>query len=136
MIIDLDQPSSFGAEDKLAASPWIAGDHFCWPRIVCQRDSLKCLTDGHLHGQVEQLGVTVLHPEPAEEPQNDLLAGCVGGYHHCLVRQVRAQTCCIHFYCVGSWEGVNTIFIIIILRVYFLLVRALTPGMYSGRVPW
>ena len=123
VIIYLDQPSSFGAEDKLAASPWIARDHFCWPRIVFQRDSLKCLIDCHLYNQVEQIEVSVLHPEPAEEPKNDLLAGGVGGYHDCLVRQVRSQTCGVHTTLLWSClRGcVKTIFIIDILRVYILL---------------
>ena len=89
MIIDLDQPSGLGAEYELTAAPRVARDHFCWPRILFQCDSLKCLVDCHLHSQVEKLGVPVLHPEAAKEPQDDLLAGGVGGYHDRLVCQMR-----------------------------------------------
>lgn len=35
------------------------------------------LPDVDLHGEVEQLGVSVLHPEAAEEAEDDLSGGCV-----------------------------------------------------------
>ena len=135
MIIYLDQPSSLRAEDKLAASPWIARDHFCWPGIVFQRDSLKCLINCHLHTQVEKLWVPVSHPEPADEPQDDLLAGGVRGYHDRLVCKMRSQTCGIHSYGAGNREGVKTIYITDIWIFYFPLVLPLTHGK-SIMVPW
>ena len=135
VIVDLDQPSSLGAEDELTASPRVTRDQFCWPRIILQRDGLKCLVDSHLHGQVEQLGVPVLHPEPAEEPQDDLLAGGVRGYHDCLVCQVRSQTCCIHLDGGKNCLYFKPNFLIAIIRVYFPLVLPPTT-VYPGLVPW
>ena len=135
MVIDLDQTTSPGAQDELAVTPGCAGDHLCWSGVVLQDDGLTLLVHSHLHCQVEQLGVSVCHSEPGEQPHDNLLGGGLGEDPHCLIHHMRTQACGVNSDSVGRRNRVDDISIFnYILRIVFFLVLSLPCIMWLIKI--
>ena len=98
VVVYLDHPPGLGSQDELAAAPGVAGYELSRAAGVLQRDGLHGApaVDRHLHGEVVEVGVPVSHPEPGQQPRDDVPAGGVHTDHDRLVGQVRPETVGVH----------------------------------------
>ena len=99
-VVDPHQAALPHLEAELALAPGVAGPQLRRPRVLVQHhrplDRYPGLLHGDVHGQVEQLGVPVLHPTLGEQHEDELPAGHVLGHDHCLVLDVGGQALGVH----------------------------------------
>jgi len=83
---------------ELAGAPWVTSNQVSNAGAVLQDDGPPAdVPDVDHHGEIEEQGILVPHPEPGEQAQHHLPAGGLLGDDNSLVGQVRPQTSCIHF---------------------------------------
>ena len=87
-------------EAELALAPGVTRPQLRRPRVLVQDhrplDGNPGLLHGYVHGQIEELGVPVLHPALGEQHEDELTAGHVLGHDHGLVLDVRGQALGVH----------------------------------------
>ena len=85
---------------ELALAPGVARPQLGRPRVVIQHHRPLHWDPGlfhcHVHRQIEQLGVPVLHPTLGEEEPDQVPAGHALAHYHRLVLNVRGQALGVH----------------------------------------